>query len=224
MRFPEGLPWNLFPHSCGIFSDDLTRVKSVDESALIQLSDEAQIDKIFRFNVPRLGILLSQGCQDGLDPLQCWILFARKLIFTDIARVTLLHTLLVSRPPEVLGGDLQSHVAIRLDAVDGFHMSFYVPSHNVRMLKDEPAGCGDARMLKGQAESGDIGDKIEAAFLGNKHGGRIQYGCFHPPCGECGQAIGRGAELDDADVLVRDETDPLQREPGDESRRPIQNG
>ena len=39
----------------------LVRVKSVDESALIQLSDKAQIDKILRFNSACLGIFLSQG-------------------------------------------------------------------------------------------------------------------------------------------------------------------
>jgi hypothetical protein len=45
-----------------IDSAPLARVQRVDESALIQLSDKTQIDKILGFNGPCLGILLSQGC------------------------------------------------------------------------------------------------------------------------------------------------------------------
>src|SRR6266498_2291168 len=134
----------------------LARVERINKPALIQLSNEAQIDEIFRFDGARLGVFLSQSSQNSLESLDCRILFARKLILTDVAGITLLHAFLIPDAAKVFRGDFQSCLAIGLDAVDGFHMRFYIPANNVRLLCDIPSGGGDASMLKGQAESRHI--------------------------------------------------------------------
>jgi hypothetical protein len=64
---------------------------------------------------------------------------------------------------------------VRVDPVQGFHLRSDISPNNIGLLAPKSSAGGDAGILKGKTQRGDIGENVQPFLLSDEAGRRIEH-------------------------------------------------